>query len=175
MTRRAQFYGVLHLRDLGCSPAAAASSISIMLLSALCGTLLFAAIADRIESRLTWAVASILFAAGMLLALHASGSAGLYLYAILLGSSFGAMFSAMMVLPANYYGEKAYPAVISFVMVIGTTAGAAGEVIAGAVFDRVGSYRPVFYCVAAMSVLAAIVLLLMKPASGLTAIAAEHA
>jgi MFS family permease len=172
-------HGVLHLRDLGYSPEAAASSISIMLLSALCGTLFFATIADRTEPRLVWAVASIVFAAGMLLALHASGSAGLYLYAILLGSSFGAMFSAMMVLPANYYGVKAYPAVISFAMVVGTTAGAAGEVIAGAIFDRVGSYRPVFYAVAAMSVLAAIVLLLMKPASklagGLAAVATEQA
>jgi MFS family permease len=172
-------HGVLHLRDLGYSPEAAASSISIMLLSALFGTLFFAGIADRIEPRLVWAVASIVFAAGMLLALHASGSVGLYLYAILLGSSFGTMFSAMMVLPANYYGVKAYPAVISLAMIIGTSAGAAGEVIAGKVFDRVGSYTPVFYCVAAMTLVAAVLLLLMrparKPASGLAAIAAEHA
>lgn len=172
-------HGVLHLRDLGYSPAAAASSISIMLLSALFGTLLFAGIADRVEPRLAWAIGSIVFAMGMLLALHASGSWGLYLYAILLGSSFGAMFSAMMVLPANYYGVKAYPGVISLAMVIGTSAGAAGGVIAGAVFDRFGSYTPVFYCVAALSLLAALILFLMKPARkparGIAAIAAEQA
>jgi MFS family permease len=172
-------HGILHLRDLGYSPAAAASSISIMLLSALFGTLFFAGIADRIEPRLAWAISSVVFTAGMLLALHASGSVGLYLYAILLGSSFGTMFSAMMVLPANYYGVKAYPAVISFAMVIGTSAGAAGEVIAGAVYDRVGSYTPVFYCVAAMTLLSMVFLLLMKPArkpaSELAAVVAEHA
>jgi MFS family permease len=171
-------HGVLHLRDLGYSPAAAASSISIMLLSALFGTLFFAGIADRIEPRLVWAISSVVFTAGMLLALRASGSVGLYLYAILLGSSFGTMFSAMMVLPANYYGVKAYPAVIAFAMVIGTSAGAAGEVIAGAVYDRVGSYTPVFYCVAAMTLLSMIFLLLMKPARKpareLAAVAAEH-
>ncbi len=172
-------HGNAHLRDLGYSPAQAASSISIMLLSALFGTLLFAAVADRIEPRLTWAVASLVFAAGMLLALRASGAAGLYLYAILLGSSFGVCFSAMMVLPANYYGVKGYPPVISFMMVIGTTAGALGARIAGMVFDRVHSYTPVFYCVAGLSVLASIVLLLMKPArksaTGLAVTAAEHA
>jgi MFS family permease len=172
-------HGVLHLRDLGYSPAAAASSISIMLLSALFGTLLFAGIADRVEPRLAWSVGSVVFAIGMLLALHASGSWGLYLYAILLGASFGTMFSAMMVLPANYYGVKAYPAVISFAMVIGTSAGAAGEVIAGAVFDRFGSYTPVFYCVAVLSVLAALILFLIKPArkpaGGIAAVAAEQA
>lgn len=171
-------HGNAHLRDLGYSPAQAASSISIMLLSALFGTLFFAAVADRIEPRLTWAVASVVFAVGMILALHASGSAGLYLYAILLGGSFGTCFSAMMVLPANYYGVKGYPSVISLMMVVGTTAGALGARIAGMVFDRLHSYTPVFYCVAAVSILSAIALLLMKPArkpAGSIRAAAEHA
>lgn len=100
----------------------------------------------------------------MLLALHASGNMGLYLYAILLGSSFGVSFSAMMVLPANYYGVKAYPSVVSTVMAVGTVAGAAGASLAGVVFDHFGSYTPAFYFVAGMSLLAAILLVLMRPA-----------
>src|SRR5580700_1292865 len=86
-------HGNAHLRDLGYTPEQAASSISIMLLSALFGTLLFAAIADRIEPRLTWAVASLVFAGGILLALHPNSTIGLYLYAILMGGSFGVCFS----------------------------------------------------------------------------------
>jgi MFS family permease len=157
-------HGNAHLRDLGYSPAQAASSISIMLLCSLFGTLFFAAVADRIEPRLLWAFASVVFSAGMLLALHASGATGLYLYAILLGSSFGVCFSAMMVLPANYYGVKGYAPIISFMMVIGTTAGALGATLAGIVFDHQHTYTPVFYAVAALSLLAAVVLSLMKPA-----------
>lgn len=172
-------HGVAHLRDLGFAPAAAASSISIMLLCALFGTLFFAAVADRIEPRLVWAASSVVFAIGMLLAMRASGSAGLYLYAICMGTSFGSSFSAMMVLPANYYGVRAYPSVISATMVVGTGAGAAGASLSGVVFDHFGSYTPVFYCVAAMSLLAAILLLLMKPAhkpaSGPATVAAENA
>jgi MFS family permease len=156
-------HGNAHLRDLGYSPAQAASSISFMLLASLCGTLLFAALADRIEPRLIWAAASVIFAAGMFLALHASGAAGLYLYAILMGSSFGVCFSAMMVLPANYYGVKGYPPVISFMMVIGTTAGALGATLAGVIFDRTGSYTPIFYVVTGMSLLAAVILLFTTP------------
>jgi MFS family permease len=172
-------HGVAHLKDLGFTPTAAASSISIMLLCALFGTLMFAAVADSIEPRLVWSFASLVFAIGMLLAMRASGSAGLYLYAILMGTSFGASFSAMMVLPANYYGVKAYPSVISAVMVVGTVAGAAGAWLSGIVFDHFGSYTPVFYLVAGMSLLAAILLLVMrparKPAGGLAVTAAEHA
>jgi len=172
-------HGNAHLRDLGYTPAQAASSISIMLLAALFGTLFFAGVADRIEPRVTWAFASVVFAAGMLLALHASGTAGLYVYAILLGGSFGVCFSAMMVLPANYYGVKGYPPVISFMMMIGTSAGSLGAVVAGVVFDHVHSYTPAFYCVAGLSLLSAIVLLLMKPArkpaGGLATVAAGNA
>lgn len=157
-------HGNAHLRDLGYSPAQAASSISIMLLCSLFGTLFFAAVSDRIEPRLVWAAASLVFAAGMLLAMHASGALGLYLYAILMGGSFGVCFSAMMVLPANYYGVKGYAPVISFMMVIGTTAGAVGATLAGVVFDRTHSYAPIFYGTASLSLLAAIVLLVMKPA-----------
>jgi len=157
-------HGNAHLRDLGYTPAQAASSISIMLLSALFGTLFFAAVADRIEPRLVWAAGSIVFAAGMLLAMRASGDFGLYLYAILLGTSFGVCFSAMMVLPANYYGVKGYPPVVSFMMVIGTTAGAVGATLAGLVFDHFHSYSPVFYFVAALSLVSALALLIMKPA-----------
>jgi MFS family permease len=168
-------HGNAHLRDLGYTPAQAASSISILLLSALCGTLLFAVVADRIEPRLLWAAGSIVFAAGMLLAMRASGDFGLYLYAILLGTSFGVCFSAMMVLPANYYGVKGYPPVISLMMVIGTTAGAVGATLAGVVFDHFHSYSPVFYCVAALSLLSACALLIMKPARKLAVQAAASA
>jgi MFS family permease len=171
-------HGNAHLRDLGYTPAQAASSISIMLLSALFGTLVFAAVADRIEPRLVWAAGSIVFAAGMLFAMRASGGFGLYLYAILLGGSFGVCFSAMMVLPANYYGVKGYPPVISFMMVIGTTAGAVGATLAGMVFDHFHSYSPVFYFVASLSLLSALALLIMKPARKRTAplvAATEHA
>ncbi|HXO88188.1 MAG TPA: MFS transporter [Candidatus Acidoferrales bacterium] len=171
-------HGNAHLRDLGYTPAQAASSISIMLLSALFGTLVFAAVADRIEPRLVWAAGSMVFAAGMLLAMRASGGFGLYLYAILLGGSFGVCFSAMMVLPANYYGVKGYPPVISFMMVIGTTAGAVGATLAGMVFDHFHSYSPVFYFVASLSLVSALALLIMKPARKRTAplvAAAEHA
>jgi len=157
-------HGNAHLRDLGYTPAQAASSFSILVLSSLIGTLLFAAISDLIEPRIVWGIASVFFAGGLLLALHPTGDAGLYLYAVLMGSSYGICFSAMMVLPANYYGAKGYPPVIALMMVTGVTAAAVGSTLAGMVFDRLHTYSPLFYAVAALSILAAIVLLLMKPA-----------
>lgn len=155
--------GVAHLRDLGYTAGAAAFSVSVMLLASLCGTLFFAAIADAIEPRFVWAAASVLFGAGMILARHASGAAGLYLYAICLGVGFGISFSSMMALPANYYGPRAYAPIVAVVIAVGTTAGAAGPFAAGYIYDRVGSYDPAFYAVSALSFFAALLLLFATP------------
>jgi MFS family permease len=155
--------GMAHLRDLGYTPGAAARSVSVMLLASLFGTLLFAAIADAIEPRLVWAVASVMFGAGMILARHASGSAGLYLYAICLGAGFGISFSAMMALPANYYGPRAYAPIIAVAIAVGTTAGAAGPFAAGYIYDHFRSYDPAFYAVSGLSFLATLLLLFAAP------------
>jgi MFS family permease len=156
-------HGVVHLRDLGHTPAAAAFSISVMVASSLGGTLLFAAVADRIEPRRIMAVASLVFSVGMLLAIKASGPVGLYAYAVCLGSGFGASFSAAMALPANYFGTRAYAAVVGILIAVGTTAGAAGPVAAGYTFVHYGSYTPAFYWVSGLSFAGAVLLLFMKP------------
>ncbi len=156
-------HGVVHLRDLGYTPGQAAFSISIMLGASLVGTLVFAALGDRIEPRYLWSAASLVFCAGMLLALRASGAAGLYAYAVCLGSGFGVGFSAMMSLPANYFGARAYPSVVGLMRAVGTTAGAVGASLAGYVFDRTGSYAPAFYCVSGLAFAAAVLLLLTTP------------
>jgi MFS family permease len=156
-------HGVVHLRDLGYTPAAAAFSVSVMLLSSLGGTLFFAAVADLVEPRFVWAAASVLFGVGMILALHASGAAGLYLYAICLGAGFGVSFSSMMALPANYYGTHAYAPIVAVIIAVGTTAGAAGPVAAGYIYDRFGSYDPAFYAVSGLSFFAALLLIFAAP------------
>jgi len=156
-------HGVVHLRDLGYTASAAAFSVSVMLLASLGGTLFFAGVADLVEPRFVWAAASVLFGIGMILALHASGPAGLYLYAICLGAGFGISFSSMMAIPANYYGTHAYAPIVAVVIAVGTTAGAAGPVAAGYVYDRLGSYAPAFYAVSGLSFIAALLLLFAAP------------
>jgi MFS family permease len=172
-------HGVVHLKDLGFSSSQAASSISIMLLSSLAGQLIVVAWGDRIEPRLIWSAASALFGVGMFLALNARGAAGLYLYAICLGIGFGASFSSMMTLPGNYFGAKAYASILSVMIAVGTTAGAAGPYLAGIVYDHYNTYAPAFYSVAGFSFAATILLLFATPpvrrgAPSLASVAVNH-
>lgn len=156
-------HGVVHLRDLGHSPAEAAFSYSIIMFALLIGNLVVAALGDHLEPRFLWAVASGAFGVGMLLALKATGPAGLYYYAVFLGVGFGMAFPAMMTLPVNYFGEKAYPLVVGILMVVATTAGAIGASGAGYEYDHFGSYTRAFYLVAILSFLGSILSLFMTP------------
>jgi cyanate permease len=156
-------HGVVHLKDLGHTPAEAAFSLSVVLAAALLGTLTVAGLGDRIEPRLIWAGASLTFAAGLLLSLKATGPAVLWSYAILLGAGFGACFACLMTLPANYFGHKAYAPVLGVLMAAGTISGAVGAYGAGYVYDHFGSYSPAFYAVAVMCLISFVILIALKP------------
>jgi MFS family permease len=156
-------HGVSHLEGLGYSPGEAAKSISIILISSMIGQFAVAVLGDRIEPRYISAVAVCLYGAGTLLAIRVSGPGGIYFYAILMGSGFAAAFTCMATILSNYYGLKAYPAVLGITMPMGTILGALGPVTAGYFFDKYGSYSGVFEAVGGLCFASAILYLLAVP------------
>jgi MFS family permease len=156
-------HGVVHLRDLGHTPAEAAYSLSIMVFAGLLGTLFVAAVGDQVDPKLIWSVALLVFGGGLVLAVHAKGAAGLYLYATLMGIGIGGLIPCMMTVPANYFGHKAYPSIIGVILAVGTTVGSLGSYAAGYAYDRFGSYAPVFYFAAALCLSGSILLACLKP------------
>jgi MFS family permease len=157
-----QAHGVVHLKDLGHSPSEAAMAMSILAISTLIGKLL-ASFGDRIEPRYIWATAMAAFGLGTVLVVHATSAADLYPFPILLGFGWGATLVSMMGAPMNYFGLKAYPAVIGLWLAIQTGIGAAAPFVAGYVFDRFGSYTPVFYSIAGLCFAGSLLLLLATP------------
>ena len=157
-----QGHGVVHLRDLGHSPAEAAMAMSILAISTLAGKLL-ASFGDRIEPRYIWAFAMTAFGLGSILVVHATSTFDLYPFPILLGFGWGATLVSMMGAPMNYFGLKAYPAVIGLWLLIQTGIGALAPFAAGYVFDRFGSYTPAFYTIAGLCIAGSLLLLFATP------------
>ena len=162
-------HGVLHLRGLGYTPAQAASSYSVLLFALLVGNLVVAALGDRIEPRFLWAAASAAYGVGMLLVLKASGPTGLVAYAVFLGIGFGMAFPTMMTLPANYFGQKVYPWVVGFMMIVATAAGFSGSYGSGYAFDHSGTYVRAFSLIAVLCFVGAVLALFMLPPARNTA------
>jgi hypothetical protein len=62
----------------------------------------------------------------------------------------GATLVSMMGAPMNNFGLKAYPAVIGLWLALQTCIGSVAPFLAGYVFDKYGSYTPVFYSIAGL-------------------------
>jgi MFS family permease len=155
-------HGVVHLRDLGHTPAAAAFSISIMTICTLLGKLT-ASFGDRIDPRYLWAGAMTCFGIGMILVVHATSAADLYPYAVLLGFGWGTTLVCMMAVPLNYFGVKAYPAVVGLMLMVQTPIGAIAPVVAGHLYDQTKTYGPSFYTTAVLCFAGSLLLLVTTP------------
>ena len=156
-------HGILHLEGLGHTPAEAARSISVIFGSSLIGQIVVATLGDRIEPRFISAVAVCLFGGGTLLAIHASATTTMYVYAVMMGAGFAAAFTCIMTIWSNYYGPKLYPALLGVTTPIGTILGAIGPFTAGYVYDKYGTYVPVFEAIALLCLLTALLYLLAAP------------
>ena len=80
-----------------------------------------------------------------------------------MGSGFAASFTCLQTILSNYYGPKVYPLVLGVTMPIGTILGACGPVTAGWFYDKYGTYSQVFFIIAGLCFLSAILLILAKP------------
>jgi len=156
-------HGISHLEGLGYSPAEAAKSISVVLISSLIGQFAVATLGDRVEPRFLSAVAVCLYGLGTLLAIHPARSETMYIYAVLMGSGFGTAFTCLQTVLSNYYGLKVYPALLGVTNPVGTILGAIGPVAAGYFYDKYGTYSGVFEAVAAICFVSAVLYLLAVP------------
>ena len=156
-------HGIVHLEGLGHSPAAAAQSLAVLMLSSVIGQFTVAALGDRVEMRYIFALAVALFGVGIALATHASSSFALYPYAVCMGSGFGAGYTCLATMQTNYFGAKVYPLLLGITIPMGTILGALGPVIAGWFFDTYGSYTRIFYLIASVCFASGLLLLLAKP------------
>ncbi len=156
-------HGVVHLRDLGYSPAQAAFSIAIISLVQLCGMLLAGALGDYVDPRFLMAVSLLLIGIGILLAIKPSGPLGLYVYAIFLGLGSGVYFPSGMALQANYFGVKAFASIIGLLAIIATTVAAISTYTAGCIYDHFGSYSRFFISIGGISFAGFLILMLVRP------------
>jgi MFS family permease len=156
-------HGILHLEGLGHTPGEAARSISVIFASSLIGQVAVAALGDRIEPRFISAVAVCLYGGGTLVAIRASSTTTMYVYAIMMGAGFAAAFTCIMTIWSNYFGPKLYPSLLGVTTPIGTILGAMGPFAAGYFYDKYGTYVPVFEAIAALCLLTAFLYLLAVP------------
>ena len=156
-------HGVIHLKDLGHSPAMAASAISVMVIGDLIAKAIIATLGDRIEPRLIWSAITFVFAIGMLLVVNAHSVVLTYASAICIGAGFGGGVVLIMAVLGNYYGPVIFASVTGVALAFQTTISAIVPVVGGYYYDIDGSYALSFYWMAALSFAGAVILIFLRP------------
>lgn len=156
-------HGVVHFMDLGFSKEVAAMSIGTLTLFSIIGRLLGGALGDKIEPRIIWGVALVVFIFGLVAGMTASSKAAIFAYAILVGAGFGAAFVCMPTVFANYFGPKAFASIMGTIFPLITIFASASPFLAGWIFDSMGSYRTAFIGGIAFCIVGILALIIARP------------
>ena len=155
--------GVVHLQDLGHTPATAAMAVSIMVFGNFGGKIVVGILGDRIEPRLLWSAAMFIFSIGLALAVNADSVFMIYAFAICLGIGFGSSIVLIMTLLGNYFGSTVFASVSGLGMAVQTTVSAVAPLIGGYFYDTQGSYASTFYGLAILCFAGAVLLVFVRP------------
>jgi len=143
-------------RDLGIGDARAVGLVGLIGVGSIVGRFAIGGLADRLGRIASIAALEASLGACYLLWLVASGYPALAVFALWLGLSYGGIVSLMPAICMDLFGARAVSSILGTLYTGAAFGNLLGPVVAGAVFDRTGSYVPVIWACLLLSTLAAI-------------------
>lgn len=141
-------------RDLGVGEAQAVGLVGMIGIGSLVGRFAIGALADRIGRGRTLVLMQASMGASYLLWMAAGGYPLLLVFALWFGLSYGGIVSLLPALCMDLFGARAVASTIGTLYSGAALGNLLGPVLAGAVFDRAGSYTGVMLGCMGLSVLA---------------------
>jgi MFS family permease len=154
---------VIHATGLGVNVAKAANILAIVGVLSIFGNNVIGTASDKIGNRMALATSFILMSVALFLIIIARDAWTLYLFAAVFGFSFGGMQVVFSPIIAELFGLKAHGTLLAAANFIGQIGAAGGPVVSGHIFDALNSYNMAFIICAAMSIVAIVITLLLRP------------
>lgn len=149
--------------DIEISAAVAASILAIIGGLSILGRLATGSITDRVGSKPPLIVNLILMS-GALFWLAATGELWtLYLFAVIFGLAYGGLAAMESPIVAELYGLSSHGVIMGVASFGFTAGGAVGPVVAGRIFDVLGSYQIAFLICAVVGVSGIILAWMLRP------------
>jgi MFS family permease len=139
---------IAYLQDIGFNPMTAATTVSVMAVFSLIGSLLFGILALKINIRYMASTGLLLELTSILILLATKNLTMMFVYAALLGLGTGAMFTAMPTFIGAYYPRERYAQVTGLILPFHVVAQAIAASVAGAIHDITGVYTLAFVILA---------------------------
>jgi MFS family permease len=135
---------IAYFEDIGFSSMTAASTVSVMSIFSLIGSLAFGALALKINMRYLATAGLVSQLIGIVLLLTTKNLTLLYVYAVFMGFGVGALFAAMPSFLGAYYPRERYAQVTGMVLPFHVVAQAFSSWAVGSIFDLTGKYTLAF-------------------------------
>ena len=156
---------VPHAMGLGISAPSAASILAAIGATTIIGKPVMGAAGDRIGNKPAIMISLVLMSAALLWLLPSREVWMFYLFAAFFGFAYGGVSAMMSPVVADLFGLRSHGTIFGVVTFSTTMGGAIGPVLAGYIFDVTGSYQLAFRICTAVSVVAIIISIFLKPVS----------
>jgi MFS family permease len=154
------------LTDMGIPPLQAASMMSIWLTCSIPARIIVGFIVDRLklgQLRFLMMTGYFLQAIGVALFLFTKSQATIYVWFVLFGIGSGISAAPFITMLADYFGRKAFGAVIGSILLIMLPVTLSAPVYVGWIFDSTGSYSSVFNVFASLLVASGLISYFIMP------------
>lgn len=161
------FIPLVHLvplaRDLGHSPLASATAVSVLGVGAVLGRLVMGPMSDRLGRRPTLAFGMLLQAVAFAAFVVVHALSALYAAALLFGFSYGTISTQFPAIVGDFFGRAHAGSIVGSLFALAGCMAAGGPVLAGAIHDATGSYRVAFLISAGLNGVAVALLAACRP------------
>ncbi|MBN1152014.1 MAG: MFS transporter [Dehalococcoidia bacterium] len=167
---------VPNLNDIGFPTATAAAALGAIGLGSGVGKIFFGWLCDRMQPRLASAIGLALQCAAVLILLQVrpdSSMALVWAYALLMGFGAGSWLPTMSMLVGRSFGLAFYGSVFGVVNLAQSIGTATGPLVAGVMFDNMGTYRWAFILFAALYGIAIPAVMLVRRPKAIVSVRAQ--
>ncbi len=156
---------VLHVTGLGISGTTAASIFIAVGGASVCARVSMGSLADRIGNRWIVVGSFALMAIAVSWLFIAREMWSFYIFAVIFGFGYGGMVASQAPIVADLFGMRSHGVILGVIVSTITFGSAVGPVMAGAIYDAVGSYTIAFIVCVVFGVTGIILSLFLRPVS----------
>ena len=154
---------VPHAIDLGLAPGTAAGVISAIGGMSIVGRFVLGSAYDRIGGKRSLMICFIILFCSFIW-LQVAGSAWmLFLFAVVYGFAHGGLFTVVSPTVAELFGTGSHGVLFGIVLFSGNIGGAISPILAGRIFDVMGSYRIIFLMLIVVAAIGFVLVSLLRP------------
>jgi MFS family permease len=154
---------VIHAIDLGIPAISAANILAIHGGVGIAGRIIIGSAADRIGHKPTLIMGFTLMIISLLWLLVAKELWAFYLFAVIFGFGFSSLVVLESLMMAKLFGLGSLSIIMGSIEFVSATLATPSSIVAGYIFDTMGSYQLAFLILAGVSIIGLMLSLLLRP------------